>query len=66
MHVYEYAGQHSDMGLHTKHPQVSFATLCSGPGFKFASVVGERMADLTERVAIRHDILFFELERPLR
>ena len=35
-------------------PQVSIASPCSGHGFKFASVVGEIMADLAEKVYCRY------------
>jgi sarcosine oxidase len=42
---------------------VVFASACSGHGFKFASVVGEILADLAQRGSSRHDIGFFRLER---
>lgn len=45
------------------HPQVSFASPCSGHGFKFASVLGEIMADLAERGETRHNIDLFRLSR---
>jgi len=51
--------------LHPTYPQVSFASPCSGHGFKFASVVGEIMADLAELGMTRHDISLFRLERLL-
>jgi sarcosine oxidase len=34
------------IGLHPRHPQVVLASPCSGHGYKFASVVGEILADL--------------------
>lgn len=37
---------HFLLGLHPDHPQVSLAAGFSGHGFKFASVVGELLADL--------------------
>ena len=40
---------HFIIDLHPRYPQVSFASPCSGHGFKFASVIGEIMADLAER-----------------
>ena len=40
---------HFVMDLHPDYPQVSIASPCSGHGFKFASVVGEIMADLAEK-----------------
>ena len=39
------------------------ASPCSGHGFKFASVVGEIMADLAEKGFTRHDISLFRLDR---
>jgi sarcosine oxidase len=44
---------------------VSFASPCSGHGFKFASVIGEIMADLAERGTTRHNIELFRLDRLL-
>jgi sarcosine oxidase len=44
---------------------VSFASPCSGHGFKFASVIGEIMADLAERGTTRHNIERFRLDRLL-
>lgn len=57
--------KHFIMDLHPEYPQVSLASPCSGHGFKFASVVGEVMADLAETGTSRHDIRFFGLERLL-
>ena len=57
---------HFVMDLHPDYPQVSFASPCSGHGFKFASVVGEIMADLAEKGMTRHPISLFRLERLLR
>ena len=37
---------HFVLGLHPEHPQVAIAAGFSGHGFKFASVVGEILADL--------------------
>jgi sarcosine oxidase len=50
---------------HPDHPQVCFASACSGHGFKFASVVGEVLADLAERGTTRHNIELFRLDRLL-
>lgn len=44
-------------------PQVVIASPCSGHGFKFASVVGEIVADLVERDETAHDISMFRLRR---
>ena len=54
---------HFVIDTHPDYPQVSFASPCSGHGFKFASVVGEIMADLAENGITRHDISLFRLER---
>jgi sarcosine oxidase len=54
---------HFIIDLHPDYEQVSFASACSGHGFKFASVVGEVMADLADTGITRHDISFFALER---
>jgi sarcosine oxidase len=44
------------IGLHPGHPQVVLASPCSGHGYKFASVVGEILADLAIDGATRHPI----------
>jgi sarcosine oxidase len=49
--------------LHPRFPQVSVACGFSGHGFKFASVVGEIMADLAERGTTAHDIATFSARR---
>ncbi len=41
--------RHFILDQHPEHPQVAIAAGFSGHGFKFASVVGEIMADLAER-----------------
>ena len=51
--------EHFVMGLHPDHPQVSFASPCSGHGYKFATVVGEILADLATEGATRHPIGMF-------
>jgi len=45
------------------HPQVIVASPCSGHGFKFASVVGEILADLTIAGTTAHDISLHRLAR---
>jgi sarcosine oxidase len=57
---------HFVIDVHPDYEQVSFASPCSGHGFKFASVIGEIMADLAERGMTRHDIELFRLERLTR
>lgn len=54
---------HFIMDVHPEYEQVSFASPCSGHGFKFASVVGEVMADLAGEGAPRHDTSLFRLDR---
>lgn len=54
---------HFIIDRHPELPQVSFASACTGHGYKFASVIGEIMADLAERGESRHDISFFQLDR---
>jgi len=44
-------------------PEVLLVSPCSGHGFKFASVVGEIVADLVQHQATRHDIGLFKLGR---
>lgn len=44
-------------------PQVVVASPCSGHGFKFASVMGEILADLATRGSTRHDLSLFRLGR---
>jgi sarcosine oxidase len=55
--------KHFIIDLHPTYPQVSFAAGFSGHGYKFASVIGEVMADLAERGRSRHDIELFRLDR---
>ncbi len=59
------ADNHFIIDTHPDYPQVTFASPCSGHGFKFASVVGEIVADLAETGLTRHDINLFRLERLL-
>ncbi|HEY8282781.1 MAG TPA: N-methyl-L-tryptophan oxidase [Chloroflexota bacterium] len=54
---------HFVIDTHPIYPQVSFASPCSGHGFKFASVIGEVMADLATTGVTRHDVSLFRLER---
>lgn len=44
-------------------PQVVVASPCSGHGFKFASVMGEVLADLATRGTTQHDLGLFGLGR---
>ena len=44
-------------------PQVAIASACSGHGYKFASVIGEILADLATDGETGHDIGLFRLDR---
>jgi len=55
--------KHFIIDLHPEYPQVSFAGGFSGHGYKFASVIGEVMADLAERQESRHNISLFNVAR---
>jgi len=55
--------KHFIIDLHPTYPQVSFAAGFSGHGYKFASVIGEVLADLAQRGRSRHDIELFGLDR---
>ncbi len=55
--------QHFVIGLHPQHPQVVLASPCSGHGYKFASVVGEILADLAIDGVTRHPIDLFSPNR---
>lgn len=45
------------------HPQVVLASACSGHGFKFASAIGETLADLAMTGRSRFDLSAFSLSR---
>ncbi|WP_229708710.1 N-methyl-L-tryptophan oxidase (plasmid) [Tistrella bauzanensis] len=45
------------------HPEVVVASPCSGHGFKFASVMGEVLADLATTGTSRHDLSLFTYDR---
>lgn len=51
--------QHFVIGLHPDWPNVVIASPCSGHGYKFASVVGEILADLAIDGATTHSIGLF-------
>lgn len=55
--------EHFIVDLLPGHPQVVVASPCSGHGFKFASVMGEILADLTTSGSTRHDLSLFRLDR---
>jgi sarcosine oxidase len=51
------------ISLHPKHEQVTIACGFSGHGYKFCSVVGEILADLTIEGSTRHPIDLFSPAR---
>jgi len=54
---------HFVVGLHPDHAPVSIAAGFSGHGFKFASVIGEILADLALTGATRQPVAFLSPER---
>lgn len=54
---------HFVIDVHPRHSQVSVACGFSGHGFKFASAVGEVLADLAETGKTRHGIGMFSAKR---
>jgi sarcosine oxidase len=55
--------EHFVIDLLPGDPRVVVASPCSGHGFKFASVVGEILADLAETGESRHNISLFPMGR---
>jgi sarcosine oxidase len=55
--------EHFILDLHPRHPQVALAAGFSGHGFKFCSVVGEIMADLSQHGETGRQIGLFRLDR---
>ena len=55
--------RHFVIDVHPRYPQVVVACGFSGHGFKFASAVGEVLADLVEDGRTRHDIWMFRAKR---
>ena len=58
--------RHFIIDIHPEYPQVALATGFSGHGFKFASVVGEILADLSEKGRTDWDIEMFRIGRFLQ
>jgi sarcosine oxidase len=54
---------HFVIGQHPDYPNVVVASPCSGHGYKFASVIGEILADLATFGTTRHPIDLFGLSR---
>ncbi len=55
--------EHFVLDMLPSHPQVIVASPCSGHGFKFASVVGEILADLAIAGTTAHEISLHRLAR---
>jgi len=55
--------EHFILDLLPGYPQIVIASPCSGHGFKFASVIGEILADLAQRGETTHDIGWLRLNR---
>lgn len=55
--------EHFVLGSHPRHPQVALCTGLSGHGYKFASVLGEILAELALDGATRHEIGFLSPTR---
>ena len=55
--------EHFIIDVLPSHPQVSVAAGFSGHGFKFASSIGEIMADLAQHGETAHDTSLFRLDR---
>jgi sarcosine oxidase len=55
--------EHFVLGLHPDHPKIVVASPCSGHGFKFASILGEVLADLATS---QHTAKALDLFRPER
>jgi sarcosine oxidase len=58
--------EHFILNALPEYPQVIVASPCSGHGFKFASVIGEILADLVQRGETEHDIGWLRLDRFVR
>ncbi|MBX6753084.1 MAG: N-methyl-L-tryptophan oxidase [Thermorudis peleae] len=54
---------HFIIDRHPAYPQVIYASPCSGHGFKFASAIGEILADLATEGTTSHDIALFAAAR---
>jgi len=55
--------EHFIIDHHPDYPQVTVAAGFSGHGYKFCSVVGEILADLSREGTTRHDIGLFRFDR---
>lgn len=57
--------EHFIIDRHPEYEQVHFAAGFSGHGYKFASVIGEILADLALQGATRHDVDFLRADREM-
>ncbi len=55
--------EHFIVDQHPEFPQVHFAAGLSGHGFKFASVLGEVLADLLLHGRTKQDVAFLTVNR---
>jgi sarcosine oxidase len=55
--------RHFLVDAHPAHPNVLLVSPCSGHGFKFASAIGETVADIVAHGESRFDLAPFRLER---
>ena len=55
--------EHVAIGIPAEHPRLAVAAGCSGHAFKFASVLGEVLADLALAGRTAHPIATFALDR---
>ena len=55
--------EHFLLGAHPHYPAVTIAAGFSGHGFKFAPVIGERLADLLLKAETTRDVELFSLDR---
>ena len=55
--------EHFVIGRHPRHERVIVASPCSGHGFKFASVLGEVLANLATDQEAGFDVSPFALDR---
>jgi len=55
--------RHFILDRHPAYPEILIAAACSGHGYKFASVIGEILADLAIDGATRHPIDLFDPQR---
>lgn len=54
---------HFILDVHPQYPQIAYASPCSGHGYKFASVIGEIMAELADLGYSRWDLSLFRADR---